>query len=355
MHVNPPCLRQNMHDPARAVPQRCLLIASGNEMSVAENTSSFFLSLTIFDFILATLTICGNILLLITILFDPLRCLRTPTTYFIANLAFSDLLIGLLIGSGRAVIEYLQYVDQAEPKWIATVFNIGGGAALVSGIWTVIALVLDRYVAVTDPLHYTERVTARRVAFYILLSWPVAMALPVPYSFAGKVWPIILLAFSHTHFTIPVLLLLIVYFRIFRSLSRRRSELLRLTASISTMTLRHTLEREKKMASTSLMILILFCASFLPFYIKIQILNFCKCLDSKPYRTFSWVVHIFLYLSSLMDPFMYAWRVPKFRRSFRECFKIKKRNNVRPAKTLNRERQRQNNVSMTIINLDSIV
>ena len=322
-------------------------------MSDAENLSSFLLSLTITDFILATLTICGNLLLLITILFDPLRCLRTPTTYFIANLAFSDLLIGLLIGYGNAVDEYLQYADEGKPKWIAIVINIGGGATLVSGIWTVIALALDRYVAVTDPLHYSERVTTRRVVLYILLSWLLAMALPVPYPFAGQSWPIVLLIFSHTHFTIPVLLLLVVYFRIFRSLSRRRLGLLRLTASISTMTLRHTLESEKKMTSTSLVILILFCASFLPFYVKIQILNFCKCLDSKTYRKFSFVVHTFLYLSSLMDPFIYAWRVPKFRRSLRECFKIKKRNIVHPT-TLNRETQNQSKASLTVINLDNI-
>lgn len=320
-------------------------------MSVAESTSSFLLSLTIIDFILATLTICGNLLLLITILFDPLQCLRTPATYFIDNLAFSDLLIGLLIGYGRAVVEYLQYVDEAEPKWIAVVINIGGGATFVSEIWTVIALALDRYLVVTDPLHYGERVTARRVVLYILLSWP--MALPEPYPFAGKSWTIVLLTFSHTHIPMPVLLLLIVYFRIFRSLYRRRSELFRLAASISTMTLRHTLERERKMASTSLMILILFCASFLPFYIKIQILNFCKCLDSKPYRKFSVVAHIFLYLSSLVDPFLYAWRVPKFWRSLRECLKIKKRNVVRPT-PLNRERQNQSNASMTVINLDTV-
>lgn len=322
-------------------------------MSDAENLSSFLLSLTITDFILATLTICGNLLLLITILFDPLRCLRTPTTYFIANLAFSDLLIGLLIGYGNAVDEYLQYADEGKPKWIATVINIGGGATLVSGIWTVIALALDRYVAVTDPLHYSERVTTRRVVLYILLSWLLAMALPVPYLFARQSWPIVLLIFSHTHFTIPVLLLLVVYFRIFRSLSRRRLGLLRLTASISTMTLRHTLESEKKTTSTSLVILILFCASFLPFYVKIQILNFCKCLDSKTYRNFSFVVHTFLYLSSLMDPFIYAWRVPKFRRSLRECFKIKKRNIVHPT-TLNRETQTQRKASLTVINLDNI-
>ena len=79
-------------------------------------------------------------------------------------------------------------------------------------------------------------------------------------------------------------------------------------------------ERERKMAGTSLMILILFGASFFPFFIQI-----CIYLDSRPYRKFSVVVHIFLYLSSLNDPFMYTWRVPKFRRSLREWLKFKKR------------------------------
>ncbi|KAJ7331649.1 hypothetical protein OS493_019241 [Desmophyllum pertusum] len=98
-------------------------------MSDAAYSSSlilFFFSFAIVDFILATLTVCGNLLLLTTIVFDPLRCLRTPSTYFIANLAFSDLLIGLLIGYGHALIEYFLYVDGTKPYWISVVINIGG-------------------------------------------------------------------------------------------------------------------------------------------------------------------------------------------------------------------------------------
>lgn len=316
-------------------------------MSDAAYSSSlilFFFSFAIVDFILATLTVCGNLLLLTTIVFDPLRCLRTPSTYFIANLAFSDLLIGLLIGYGHALIEYFLYVDGTKPYWISVVINIGGGTTLISGIWTVITMAFDRYIAVTDPLHYKERVTVRRVVIYIVLSWPLAMALPAFYPLAGQTWTIFLLAFSHTHFTIPVFVLLVVYFRIFRSLSSRRSELVRLASTTSTMTLRHTLERERKMAFTSFTILMLFCASFLPFYIKIQLLCFCKCLETITYITFDYISHAFLYFSSLMDPFLYAWRVPKFRRSLRECFRIKRRNVVRPIGiiTTNRKRKSSN-------------
>lgn len=305
------------------------LVAKQTMSDVLYN-SSLLLTLTIVDLILASLTVFGNILLLMTIIFDSLRCLRTPTTHLIANLAVSDLFMGLFIGYGRALVGYFMYADKTEPYWIDIVVNVGGGATLINGIWTVIAMSFDRYLAVTSPLLYSERVTGRRVLTYILTSWPLAMTMTAFYPLAGQTWPVFLLVFSHTHFTIPVFVLLAVYSRIFCSLSQRRHELSRFTTSVSTMTLRHALERERKIALTSFAILILFCASFLPIYIKIHLLNFCRCLGTMGYRKFDLISHTFLYFSSFVDPFVYAWRVPKFRRSLQGCLRIRKRNNVRP-------------------------
>lgn len=58
---------------------------------------SFLLSLAITDFNLGTLTVCGNLLL------------RTPATYFIANLALSDFPMGLLISYSLFVLNGSQY------------------------------------------------------------------------------------------------------------------------------------------------------------------------------------------------------------------------------------------------------
>ena len=313
-------------------------------MSEASSSSSFLLTLTTIDFILSALTICGNLLLLVTILCDPLRCLRTPSTFLTANLAFSDLLLGLLIGCSSAAVQCFMYLNKTAPNWINALFNIGGGASLVSGIWTVMAMAVDRYVAVTDPLHFNDRVTKRRVLIFILLSWPISIAPPSFYLFATRQnWAIFLLVYSHTHFTIPAFVLLFVYSRIFRSLIRRRCELVSLATSVSTMTLRHTLERERKMALTTFTILLLFCVSFLPLYIKIQLLTFCKCSDSTSFYKFHFITHTFLYCSALLDPFIYAWRVPKFPRSLRMCVRFKGRNSVRPLswtqKNLERHRE----------------
>lgn len=312
----------------KAAPQRSQSILKKAMVNFEYN--SYLLALTIADFILATLTVLGNFLLLTTIKLDPVRCLRTPATYLIANLSLSDLFVGLIIGYGRGLVGCFMYKDETQPSWINLAINVAGGASIINGIWTVIAMALDRYIAVTDPFHYNERITGRKVHTYIFVSWVMATTLTAFYPLAGQIWAVILLVFSHTHFTIPVFVLLFVYRRIFCSLSARRYELQRLTTSLSTITLRHALERERKMALTSFVILKLFCASFLPFYIKIQLLNFCSCQDTMAFRRFDLISHTFLYLSSFANPFMYAWRVPKFRRSLQECLHIKKRNSVRP-------------------------
>lgn len=296
-------------------------------MTGANLSSSFLLSLTTIDFILSSLTVFGNLLLLITILRDPLRCLRTPASLLIANLAFSDFLQGLVIGYSRAFMQCFMYLNNTAPSWIIAVVNMGGGAALVSGIWTVKAMAVDRHIAVTDPLHYREKVTERRVKVFIFLCWMSALTAPSLYMVVpSQRWAVFLLVGAHTHFTVPISVILFLYFQIFRSLARRRCELVRLAFSVSTINLRHTLERERKMALTSLTVLILFCVSFLPLYIKIHLLNFCKCPDSLSYTTFDFIVHTFLYFSSLLDPFVYAWRVPKFRRSLRMCIAPRARN-----------------------------
>ena len=124
------------------------------------------------------------------------------------------------------------------------------------------AMAVDRYVAVTDPLHFNDRVTKRRVLIFILLSWPISIPPPSFYPFATRQnWAVFLLIYSHTYFTVPGFVLLSVYSRIFRSLIRRRCELVSLATSVSTMTLRHTLERERKMALTTFIVLCVVPAS----------------------------------------------------------------------------------------------
>jgi len=71
------------------------------------------------------------------------------------------------------------------------------------------------------------------------------------------------------------------------------------------------------MAITFVLILCIFYCSFLPYFIHVQILYFCSCRSSYAYNAYYLVANEFLSVSCIVDPFMYALRLPRFKRSLR--------------------------------------
>ena len=59
--------------------------------------------------ILSPVTIISNVLLLLTIFKDPLKCFRTPATYFIVALALVDFTTGLCFEPFYLMYQIMQY------------------------------------------------------------------------------------------------------------------------------------------------------------------------------------------------------------------------------------------------------
>ena len=59
--------------------------------------------------ILSPVTIISNVLLLLTIYKDPLKCFRTPATYFIVALAVVDFTTGLCFEPFYLMYHIMQY------------------------------------------------------------------------------------------------------------------------------------------------------------------------------------------------------------------------------------------------------
>ena len=67
----------------------------------------------------------------------------------------------------------------------------------------------------------------------------------------------------------------------------------------------------------------LFFMTYMPQYITVHLLHFCKsCQESINFHKVDVAASRLLCLSSAMNPFVYAWRVPKYRSAFIECLKI---------------------------------
>ncbi len=118
--------------------------------------------------ILSPITITSNVLLLLTILEDPLKCFRTPTTYFIVALALVDLTTGLFIKPFHTIYRVARYIkwSPAAVEPYQTMNQIGNSLSYVglnSSFLLVLGLILTQYIAITYPHHYRSLVTTRRV------------------------------------------------------------------------------------------------------------------------------------------------------------------------------------------------
>ena len=276
--------------------------------------SNFYLCLLVVELLVATATVLGNSMLLATVHLDPFRCLRTPTVYLMANLGVADFLVGAIVGYGGSVEMYFTYVGRKEPPFLNTIQYFVGAVALFVAVCSIIAMSWDRFIATKDPTNYKTRVTVKRAKLAILAIWMNAFllgALPA----AGVQKLNFLLAYCYSHFVFPALILTVVYFVVFRSLSENFRRLAQVTEA-SAVSSRRRLESERRILHAIFLVLIVFYACFTPYYVKVHLWCFCPgCVTSPSFIIYHFISNDILRLSSMLNPLIYAWRMQRIRKT----------------------------------------
>ena len=288
----------------------------------------FWLVLAVLGFALSTVITVANFMVIATIYRDPKKSLRTPPCLLIANLGSSDLLVGLCVVSLVAFRDVYRSLQQQVPLPLSVgifVTYVLCTTLFVSSA-TMIALSLTCFVAINSPMQYKTKITKKRASIFIIVIWVVsALICFLP---ATKVpEQTYLLIYIHTHISVPALFLMVIYAKGFRALARRRRELQH-SGHTSDESNKRALERERNMAVTVIIILAIFYITYLPQFIMIHVTHFCSsCEISEDSITFHKVDVIssrFVFLNSALNPFVYAWRMPKYRQALNSCWKALK-------------------------------
>ena len=283
----------------------------------------FWLVLVVTGFILATVIIIGNSFLLFTTYKDPRKSLRSPPSFLIANLSASDLLLGLFSVFLVALRDVYRYKHVHMP--VVGVFKAIIYTALTTTLfvssYSIIAMSITCYVAINKPMEYKSFITKGRIKIYIAVLWLISLltcVLPAT-NVSEKTYTMIYL---HTHASLPAILLTVIYVKVFRTFARRRREL-QLNGNDSIANSARVLEGERKMTITIIIILAMFYISYMPQYITLHLLHFCtSCQQSTTFHKIDVVLSRFLFINSAINPFIYAWRVPKYRRAFIDCWRM---------------------------------
>ncbi|XP_042247196.1 trace amine-associated receptor 1-like [Thunnus maccoyii] len=247
--------------------------------------------LYIFLGLLCVVTICGNLLVIISVIY--FRQLHIPTNYLILSLAVADLLVGVLVFP------------------FSMMFT-------VTSCWYYEGL-LYRYYAVCQPLSYKSKINDRVIGIMIFVSWSVSALIGIGIIIAGfnqgkcEESCIIDALISTTlacifSFYVPVIIMLCIYLKIFL-VAQRQARSIQSTKSGATVS-----KMERKATNTLAIVMGVFILCWTPYFLCIifQPVTY----DLTPIaviETLNWLA----LSNSMLNPFIYAFFYSWFRSAFR--------------------------------------
>ncbi|XP_072014409.1 LOW QUALITY PROTEIN: histamine H2 receptor-like [Amphiura filiformis] len=122
-------------------------------------------------FVIIFFTVIGNILVISAPAVN--RKLRNVTGMFIVSLATADLLLGVIVLPFSAIFEIRRYWDFGPV--LCNIYVAFDVMFCTASILNLFAISLDRYVAITDPMTYQQKMTKSRALIIIAIFWIVAL------------------------------------------------------------------------------------------------------------------------------------------------------------------------------------
>ncbi|CAL8388281.1 unnamed protein product [Gadus morhua 'NCC'] len=178
--------------------------------------------------VLAVVTTVINCLVITTVIVT--RKLHHPANYLICSLASTDLLVAVLVMPFSII--YIQKEIWVMGQIVCTIYLSVDITCCTCSILHLAAIAIDRYRAITDAVEYARKRTGARAAVMVAVVWGLSILISLPpllwrhYSGDAEQDDQCIITYDHIAFTlystlgafyIPLLLILILYYKIYRA------------------------------------------------------------------------------------------------------------------------------------------
>ncbi|XP_068572687.1 histamine H2 receptor-like [Cebidichthys violaceus] len=284
------------------------------------------------------LTIVGNVLVCLAVGLS--RRLWRITNCFVVSLAVTDLLLGLLVLPFSATVE-LRSGNWPLGGALCNIYISLDVMLCASSILTLMAISVDRYLAISAPLSYSRRVTPLRVTLAMIAIWALSLAVSfVPihlgwntadYRVQHLDWGMgdevkeglycqfewnnnYVLIYAFGSFYLPLLLMCGMYLCIFRVAREQVRRIRAATPSFARAASTAAIAREHKATMSLAAVLGAFVICWFPYFTLFT----CMAIKGKtnPPNTLNSVVLWLGYFNSALNPILY----PAFNRDFRKAY-----------------------------------
>jgi hypothetical protein len=278
-------------------------------------------SLTVYLSIIVIATI-ANVLLLFAIYKDPLNCLRNPSAYFIANLSIADLLNSLFHFEELLVSQTTYKSTFCLPGAWGTFHMIFGGFIYSLTSPSVTVLALERYVSVAHPLWHQVKVTSRLCCTWIVVLWLFNCVVATTTAYFFNV--LIVVGYPSVFYLTTVL----VYLLAFVSIRKKHLSLETDTSKseIIKQMIKLRLRNQNCFLTTVLIVNIILMFGMIPTLIVWPFKNMVRegTLSATTVAVLFYTVDISFLINVASNPFLYIWRLPKYRKTFFNMYCCKK-------------------------------
>ncbi|XP_037293444.1 dopamine D2-like receptor [Manduca sexta] len=175
------------------------------------------------------LTLFGNVLVILSVARE--RSLQTATNYFIVSLAVADLLVAVVVMPFG--VYYLFNGVWGLPAVVCDCYIAMDVTCSTSSIFNLVAISVDRYIAVTQPIKYAKHKSNARVWTMIGVAWLVSGAIGSPIVLGLNNTPDrspnqclfnntdYVIYSSLGSFYIPCIIMMFLYYNIFKAIRQR--------------------------------------------------------------------------------------------------------------------------------------
>ncbi|KAM4634109.1 adenosine A2a receptor b [Polymixia lowei] len=300
------------------------------------------------ELVIACLAVTGNVLVCWAVCLN--SNLQTITNFFVVSLAVADIAVGLL-AIPFAITISTGFCSNFHGCLFIACFVL---VLTQSSIFSLLAIAVDRYIAIKSPLRYNSLVTGQRAKGIIAVCWVLSVAIgltPIlgwnkgvnstsavnsscPEGMTECLFEEVVTLGYMVYFNffscvlVPLLAMLAIYARIFMA-ARRQLRLMELKlahmhahgqGASSSGSPPSTLHKEVHAAKSLAIIVGLFALCWLP----LHVINCFNLLCRDCGRPHIWVMNIaimFSHANSVVNPFIYAYRIREFRHTFRRILR----------------------------------
>ncbi|XP_048064078.1 trace amine-associated receptor 13c-like [Megalobrama amblycephala] len=277
----------------------------------------------------ALLTVCGNLLVIISV--SHFKQLHTPANILILSLAVSDLLVGVFV-----MPLYLSWL--IESCWtsgtvMCSFLKFANFQATSVSVHTVTLIAVDRFLALSYPFFYSEKISPTVICIATLFNWLFSLLynftlLFINGNFTDVTCPGECVSFVDEVssfidllivFLVPCTLIIILYTHVFVIAKKHATAIRALQVHNSTSKNRVSDKSERKAAILLGILVFVFLLCLLPYYICSLVVSYSNA-DMFFVRD---VAVICFFLNSTVNPIIYALFYPWFQKSLKLIFTFK--------------------------------